>query len=242
MNRNIRLTAIGLFMRPQCYLVKPTLNLGALDNYRPISKLPFRSKILEKLVSKQLCDHVRMNDLYENFQSWFRVNNSTETALDEVTNDLSSIVPQVVSVLQKVIIYGCTLSFTWFVGTVRIKVIKKNLTWEQAYDYCKDKHSRLLQIEDAEDELAVEQWLKMTENDGNNVFWIALRQSRVFGFWIWSDKMVDYNNWKNEEIPQMPMSENCGVIEKDNQSWRWRDENCLLPLPFLCEEDILYMT
>lgn len=135
--------------------------------------------------------------------------------------------------------YCTSLSSTWFVGSVRIKVIKEKLTWEQAFDYCKANHSRLLQIEDAEDQEAVKQWLSISTV--SEVFWIGLRQSRMFGFWIWSDKTVVYSNWKNGKIPQMPMSNHCGVIKRDNQSWSWSDENCWLPLPFLCEEDISYL-
>lgn len=127
-------------------------------------------------------------------------------------------------------------SLIWFTGTVRIKVIRENLTWEQAFDYCKANHSRLLQIEDAQDQTAVEQWLNMSAV--SDAFWIGLRQSHVFGFWIWSNKTVAYNKWKNNTIPEMPMSNNCGVI---NNNYSWSDENCWHPHYFLCEEDISYM-
>ncbi len=43
-----------------------------LANYRPISNLPFMSKILEKVVSAQLCSFLLKNYIYEEFQSGFR--------------------------------------------------------------------------------------------------------------------------------------------------------------------------
>ncbi len=74
-------------------LIKPLLKKPSLDpddpaNYRPISNLPFLSKVLEKVVLAQLRSHLKSHCLYEKFQSGFCLGHSTETALVRVTNDL----------------------------------------------------------------------------------------------------------------------------------------------------------
>uniref|UniRef100_A0A8C6L1N7 Reverse transcriptase domain-containing protein n=1 Tax=Nothobranchius furzeri TaxID=105023 RepID=A0A8C6L1N7_NOTFU len=68
-------------------LKKPGLDVTTLANYRPISKLPFLSKLLEKVVYSQLVAFLDTNDLWETFQSGFRKGHSTESALLMVFND-----------------------------------------------------------------------------------------------------------------------------------------------------------
>lgn len=69
-------------------LKKQNLDPNNLKNYRPVSNLPFLSKLLEKIVLRQLNEHLSINDLLHPFQSAYRANHSTETALVQILNDL----------------------------------------------------------------------------------------------------------------------------------------------------------
>ena len=71
-------------------IVKPHINLDPEDfaNYRPISNLSYKSKLLERSSLVQLTDHLESNALFCDFHSAFRKFYSTENALLKVTNDM----------------------------------------------------------------------------------------------------------------------------------------------------------
>lgn len=69
-------------------LKKAYLDPAIHDNYRPISKLPFMSKILERVVYSQLYSYLNAFNILDTFQSGFRCLHSTESALLRVKNDI----------------------------------------------------------------------------------------------------------------------------------------------------------
>ena len=69
-------------------LKKPSLDHNILKNFRPVSNLPFVSKLLERVVVKQLTDYMTLNNLHESLQSAYKSFHSTESALLKVHNDI----------------------------------------------------------------------------------------------------------------------------------------------------------
>ncbi len=64
------------------------LDPSVLSNFRPVFKLPFLSKVLEKVVRMQLQDFLVQRDIHEKFLSGFKPCHSTETALLWTFDDL----------------------------------------------------------------------------------------------------------------------------------------------------------
>jgi len=59
-----------------------------MNYYRPVSNLSFMSKLIERVVANQLNEYLSANDLSPRFQSAYRKDHSTETALMRVWSDI----------------------------------------------------------------------------------------------------------------------------------------------------------
>jgi hypothetical protein len=76
-------------------VITPLIKKSSLDpqdfsNYRPVSRLPFLSKLIERVVLRQLTSHIEDFQLLPPSLSAYRVNYSTETSLLAIQNDLLS--------------------------------------------------------------------------------------------------------------------------------------------------------
>jgi len=74
-------------------IIRPRIKKAGLDtsdaqNYRPVSNLTFMSKIVERLVCRQLVDFLERTLLLPSLQSAYRKNHSTETAVLKVITDV----------------------------------------------------------------------------------------------------------------------------------------------------------
>lgn len=70
-------------------LKKPSMDVGDPQSYRPVSNLPFLTKVLERIVCKQLTDYLDRNELHHPYQSAYKTGHSVETALLKVQNDIA---------------------------------------------------------------------------------------------------------------------------------------------------------
>ena len=80
-----------LFQNRICHpplLKKPNLDRNLLKNYRPVSNLSFISKLIEKVVAKQLNNYIDSEGLSNVNQSAYRRLHSTESALLKIQNDM----------------------------------------------------------------------------------------------------------------------------------------------------------
>ena len=63
-------------------------SIASAADFRPISILPALSKALEYIVQKQTLHHINTNKLLNTFQSGFRAQHSTCTAMTRITDDI----------------------------------------------------------------------------------------------------------------------------------------------------------
>ncbi|XP_060762602.1 C-type mannose receptor 2-like [Neoarius graeffei] len=108
------------------------------------------------------------------------------------------------------------------------------LNWEKALDYChQENRAGFLQIECEDEQKEVES--ELWRMNISEPVWVGLRQSQLFGFWMWSsgNAVSSYSNWAEGKQPKHQLSEHCGAVDPRNR-YGWRDMNCLSRYRALC--------
>ncbi|CAG9097177.1 unnamed protein product [Plutella xylostella] len=121
------------FILPLPKIPSPT----SLTQFRPISILPFLSKVLERLVFEQFSSFLSGNQLLNSYQSGFRPGHSTVTALIKVTDDIRyNIDNQNVTVLALLDFSNAfnSVDFDLLLGTIRSLNVSPAVTsWFETY-------------------------------------------------------------------------------------------------------------
>ena len=89
---NLSLSSCCFLDAWKCAVVRPLLKKLGLDllfqNFRPVSNLPYVSKLTEKAVVDKLNEHTKSKELLPENASAYRRDHSTETALIKVQSDM----------------------------------------------------------------------------------------------------------------------------------------------------------
>ena len=89
----------------------------SLTNYRPVSNLPYLSKIIEKAVAQRLLSYLHSNRLLEKFQSAYKPNHSCETAMLRIKSDILNALDR------KMIAYLVLLNLSAAFDTIDINIL-----------------------------------------------------------------------------------------------------------------------
>ena len=115
-----------------------SLNKDILNNYRPISNLSHLAKVIEKVVTRRIISHISEQRMQDCFQSAYRKNHSTETALLCVTNAMKAAMDNRQGTALVLIDFSAafdTVNYNIMIRRLQLRygVVGKALAWLQSY-------------------------------------------------------------------------------------------------------------
>ncbi|XP_056312141.1 macrophage mannose receptor 1-like isoform X2 [Danio aesculapii] len=116
-----------------------------------------------------------------------------------------------------------------------IHVSPAEMSWEDAMNYCSAHFSRALCLESENDQTETQR--ELNRNNISAPVWVGLRQSRLFGFWIWINglEVGNWTNWKGGMAPEAALSQHCAAMEKVNGQYTLTDKDCRSTFRVVCE-------
>ena len=133
-------------------LILPLLKKSLLDpevfnHFRPVSNLAFLSKVIEKVVAIRYKTHIKINNLGDPFQSAYKDNHSTETALVRVHNDILRALDRheaVILVLLDLSAAFDTVDHKILLNTLSLRFGIKGIALSWFQSYLNDRSERVL--------------------------------------------------------------------------------------------------
>uniref|UniRef100_A0A8C4RTS8 C-type lectin domain-containing protein n=1 Tax=Erpetoichthys calabaricus TaxID=27687 RepID=A0A8C4RTS8_ERPCA len=114
---------------------------------------------------------------------------------------------------------------------MNVTFINTSSTWEDAVDYCRARNSDLISISSQLEQDAI---AALLNNTSSSSVWLGLRQSRLFGFWLWIDeKPLSYEKWVHRPPSQLPASSPCAVMSQE-KNFSWTNVSCSEKYRFIC--------
>ncbi|XP_025761218.1 putative C-type lectin domain family 20 member A isoform X2 [Oreochromis niloticus] len=88
---------------------------------------------------------------------------------------------------------GCDQRKPFFCYDDKLILIRENKTWEEALNYCRQKHHDLVSISNPEEQ----RWVQERAKNASTPFvWLGLRYSCFLDLWFWvGDELVCYERW-----------------------------------------------
>ena len=109
-------------------------NANDLNNYRPLSKLPIFSKIIERIISPQITHFLINNNIFHSHQSAYMPGCCTETAICMINNDILSTRKSTLLILLDISVAFDTLNHTILLSRLReIGISGAALRWFTSY-------------------------------------------------------------------------------------------------------------
>ncbi|MBN3300533.1 MRC1 protein, partial [Amia calva] len=123
-----------------------------------------------------------------------------------------------------------TISFVCYEEVHNITLVKLNMTWEEARDYCRSHHTDLTSIVSKRDQFYA---VSASADAQSSHVWLGLRLSLVTGSWFWVNREpLLFNNGTKGGYGQCPKSSYCGALSARDGGWAGR--SCGERMNFIC--------
>ena len=108
-------------------------------------------------------------------------------------------------------------------------LIKKQKTWQEALDYCREHHYDLVSITNPTQQKKVEG--KYVQYETTGFIWLGLRYTSTLDIWFWvNGEVLSYDNWNRTQC------NDCNSAAAMGKGHKWFKKNDTEKFNFICVE------